>query len=134
MNETTKRILIGNAFPMGLIRGHRVEIREIPVEELRTLLADAEVASFWGHENTRAAAEALLGVSLAPRTARPAVSLSPEGLPMLDGDMFDTCWLLSPDYPEGFRPAIGVEVGLDLIKDWHVLKLTWQQERNDDGN
>ena len=66
---------------MGLIRGHRVEIREIPLEELRTLLADAEVASFWGHENTRAAAEAILGVSLAPRTARPALTLDAEGYP-----------------------------------------------------
>ena len=97
-----------------------------PLAALKEALADAEVASFWGHENTRAAAEGVLGISLAPRTERPAVTLSPEERPMLDGEEFDTCWLLSPDYPEGFRPPIGVEVSPDQIVGWHVLKLTWQ--------
>jgi hypothetical protein len=34
--------------------------------------------------------------------------------------------LLSPDYEQGFRPFIGVEVGLDQIAGWHVLKLSWE--------
>ena len=89
-------------------------------------LASAEVASFWGHENTRTAAESVLGVSLATNGVRPAVTLSPAQRPMLDGEEFSSCWLLSPDYPEGFRPAIGTEVGPEQIKGWHVLKLSWQ--------
>ena len=46
-----------------------------------------------------------------------------------------SCWLLSPDYLEGFRPAIGVEVVPEQIEGWHVLKLTWQckRERKTDG-
>jgi hypothetical protein len=52
--------------------------------------------------------------------------LTAEGLPMLEGEVFDVCWLLSPDYEQGFRPAIGTEVGLNQIVGWHVLKLTWE--------
>lgn len=130
---TETKVLVGNTFPFSLVRCARLVVEPQPIVALKTALAGADVASFWGHENTRAAAESVLGVSLAPQSERPALTLSPEGLPTLDGDMFETCWLLSPDYPEGFRPAIGVEVGPEQIKGWHVLKLTWQQERNDDG-
>ncbi|MBR4171315.1 MAG: hypothetical protein IKR48_06655 [Kiritimatiellae bacterium] len=132
--EDRKKVLIGNSFPFSLIRCKRLIVESESIRVLQETLTGAEVVSFWGHTNTRAAAEAVLGVSLAPHTERPAVTLSPTNLPMLDGDVFDTCWLLSPDYPEGFRPAIGVEVGPEQIEGWHVLKLTWQQERNDDGN
>ena len=131
---TKSRVLIGNSFPFSLVRCERMVAEAMSLADLRAAIAGSEVVSFWGHANTRAAAEAVLGVSLAPRSDRPALTLSPEGLPMLDGDAFETCWLLSPDYPEGFRPAIGVEVGPEQIKGWHVLKLTWQQERNDDGS
>ena len=130
--EVRKKVLVGNSFPFSLVRCARLVVEPQPLAALKAALADAEVASFWGHANTRAAAESVLGVSLAPRTERPAVTLSSEGLPMLDGDTFDTCWLFSPDYPEGFRPAIGVEVGPEQIKGWHVLKLTWQRERKND--
>lgn len=121
-----RKILVGNAFPFSLIRCGRLTVESKSPEELRSALNGAEVMSFWGHGNTRAAAESLLGVSLAPRTERPALSLSADGRPMLDGHTFDTCWIVSPDYPGGFRPAIGVEVSADLIKGWHILKLTWQ--------
>ena len=129
---TDKKVLIGNSFPFSLVRRARLVVEPRPIVALKVALADAVVASFWGHANTRAAAESVLGVSLAPRTERPAVTLSPKGLPMLDGDTFDTCWLLSPDYPEGFRPAIGTEVGPEQIEGWHVLKLVWQRERKND--
>jgi hypothetical protein len=72
------------------------------------------------------AAESVLGVSLQPKTERPAIMLSAEGLPMLEGEVFDVCWLLSPDYEQGFRPAIGTEVRLEQITGWHILKLTWR--------
>jgi hypothetical protein len=35
------------------------------------------------------------------------------------------CWVLSPDYPPGFRPAIGEEVTDDKIIGWQVLKIKW---------
>ena len=123
--ETKTKVLVGNAFPFSLVRCERLVVEPQPIAALKEALAGADVASFWGHENTRAAAEAVLGVSLAPHSDRPALTLSPEGLPALDGDTFESCWLLSPDYPEGFRPAIGVEVGPEQIKGWRVLKLTW---------
>lgn len=123
---TTKKILVGNSFPFSLIRCERLIVEQKPISELKDALASAEVASFWGHENTRAAAESVLGVSLATHGVRPAVTLSPAQRPMLDGEEFSSCWLLSPDYPEGFRPAIGTEVGPEQIKGWHVLKLSWQ--------
>ena len=97
-----------------------------PIAELKSKLAETQVASFWGHENTRAAAESVLGVSLATHGPRPAVTLSPSMRPMLDGEEFSDCWLLSPDFPDGFRPATDSEVGLEQIKGWHVLKLTWK--------
>ena len=120
------KLLIGNSFPFSLVRCARLIVESKPLAALKEALAGSGVVSFWGHENTRAAAEGVLGVSLAPRTERPAVTLSSEERPMLDGEEFDTCWLLSPDYPEGFRPAIGTEVSPDQIAGWHVLKLTWQ--------
>ena len=122
---TTKKVLVGNSFPFSLIRCDRLIVEQKPISELKATLSGAEVASFWGHENSRAAAESVLGVSLATHGVRPAVTLSPALRPMLDGEEFSSCWLLSPDYREGFRPAIGQEVGLDQIAGWHVLKLTW---------
>lgn len=130
-----QRLLVGNSFPFSLVRCERLVVESKPLVALKEALVGAEVASFWGHENTRAAAEGVLGVSLRPRTERPAVILSSDGLPMLDDETFDTCWLLSPDYPDGFRPPIGVEVTPEQIAGWHVLKLTWhsKRERNTDG-
>ena len=126
--EVKTKVLIGNSFPFSLVRCERLVVESKPLAALKETLAGAEVASFWGHENTRAAAEGVLGVSLRPRTERPAVTLSSGSRPMLDGEEFDTCWLLSPDYPEGFRPAIGAEVTPEQIAGWHVLKLTWQSK------
>ncbi len=127
-----RKILIGNAFPFSLVRCGRLIVESKPLAVLKEALVGAETVSFWGHGNTRAAAEAVLGVSLAPRTERPALTLSPGKRPVLDGEEFDVCWLLSPDCPEGFRPAVGEEVAPEQIAGWHVLKLTWQRERNED--
>ena len=56
---------------------------------------------------------------------RPAVRLSAEGLPELHGRAYSECWILSPDYRPGFRPAIGAEVQAEDITGWQVLKITW---------
>lgn len=128
MNKTavTVKILVGNAYPFSLVRCDRLVVEQKPIAELKQALDGAQVASFWGHENTRGAAEAVLGVSLATHGVRPAITLSSCGHPVLNGEEYADCWLLSPDYPEGFRPAIGAEVGPEQIKGWHVLKLSWQ--------
>lgn len=117
--------LIGNAFPLSLVRGHHVVIDELPMAELRSILASSEVVSFWGHENTRPVAEAVVGVSLKPARDRPAMMLDDEGYPTLDGRRFRICYVLSPDYAPGCRPAIGAEVAPEDIRAWHALRLEW---------
>lgn len=124
-NQSTP-VLVGNVFPLSLVRTARLVVESKTIADLHAALVGTEVVSFWGHENTRPAAEAVLGVSLAPRTPRPAITLSAEARPQLEGFAFDTCWILSPDYRMGFRPEIGQEVAMDAIMGWHVLKLTWQ--------
>ena len=118
-------ILIGNTFPFALLR-RDANVRTLSLDDLRSALAGAEVFSFWGHENSRAAAEAVLGgVSLRPTTERPALTLSPDDLPSLDGRAFRSCYVLAPDYRPGFRPAIGAEPGPSDILGWHVLRIDW---------
>ena len=118
------RILIGNSFPLSLIR-RRVVIVPCGLEELRRLLAEREIVSFWGHRNTLEAVKQCLGYDLTPRVDRPALTLSAAGLPVYEGEVFGDCWVLSPDYREGFRPAIGVEVTPGEILDWQCLHLTF---------
>ena len=120
-----QKVLIGNAFPLSLVRKGTVAMACRPVEELRRLAQASVVVSYWGHENTRRLAEDLLGVSLKPRTARPALRLAPDGRPLLDGETFETCWVLSPDYKTGRRPAVGEEVGPDEIAGWQVVRISW---------
>ena len=120
-----RTLLIGNTFPFALLR-RDANVRTLSLEDLRSALAGAEIVSFWGHENTRSAAEAVLGgVSLRPATERPALTLSPDGLPSLDGRAFRTCHVLAPDYRPGYRPAIGAEPGSSDILGWHALRIDW---------
>ena len=118
-------ILIGNTFPFALLR-RDANVRTLSLDVLRNELACAKIASFWGHENTRFAAEAVLGgVSLRPATERPALALTPDGLPSLDGREFRSCFVLAPDYRPGYRPAIGAEPGPCDILGWHALRIDW---------
>lgn len=121
----TSKALVGNSFPLSLVRSHRVEIDEVGLVELRRVLSESEVVSFWGHENSREVAESVLSVSLKPKMPRPAVVLDADGYPTLYGDRFTTCYILSPDYAPGYRPAIGTEVSPADILAWHALRLTW---------
>lgn len=121
------RTLIGSTFPLSLIR-RRVVIEPGAIEDLRACLAAAPPASFWGHRNTLAQASALTGVDLTPRTERPAIELDHEGFPGLEGETFRACWVLSPDYVPGFRPAIGEEVPAAKIRGWQVLRVSWEEE------
>lgn len=126
------KVLIGNSFPLSLIRKSKVVIQEVELKELKQCLEKAEVFSFWGHKNTLKAAEQIVGVSLEPRTIRPALELSEDYLPTLYGETFNECWILSPDYISGFRPAIGEEVTEDKIINWIVLKINWIEELLDE--
>lgn len=125
MKDTSEKILVGNTFPLTLVRGHRVACEEIPIDALRARLAERPVASTWGHANTRAAAEAILRVSLAPAVARPVLALDDDDYPVLDGERFEEAYVLSPDYVANFRPAVGEEVAPGSIRAWHALRLTW---------
>ena len=123
----TGKILIGNSFSLTLIRRSEVRIVECSLGELQAAVrAGAEVYSFWGHANTLAAAERVVGFSLRPKTERPALVCAADGRPMFDGEIFDVCWVLSPDYVSGHRPPIGTEVDDSKIVGWKLLKLTWR--------
>lgn len=118
-------ILIGSTFPLGLIR-RPAHIAPASLDELRQRLRVEGFLSFWGHENTRAAAQKLLGVDPGPDIERPVLTLSPDALPCLKGLRFSEVWVLSPDYRAEFRPRPGEEVPLAAITAWQVLRITFQ--------
>ena len=119
-----EKTLIGNSFPLSLIR-RRVVITPCGLEELQQLLAEREIVSFWGHRNTLEAVKQCLGYDLTPHVDRPALTLSAAGLPVYEGEVFGECWVLSPDYRDSFRPAIGIEVTPEQILGWQCLLLTF---------
>ena len=119
-------ILIGNTFPLSLVR-RPVKIEPVPVETLHARLAGGDpVHSFWGHANSLPHASALAGIDLTPGTSRPALVLTVDGLPSLNGLIFHECWVLSPDYIPGYRPTIGEEIPLHNITGWQVLRIEWE--------
>lgn len=124
MTTHHKPVLLGNSFPLSLVR-RRVVVEPRPLDELRAALAERGCASFWGHANTLAAAKEHLGLDVAPASTRPALTLSAEQLPCLDGLPHTEVWLLSPDYAPGFRPQIGQEVPADAIRGWQVLHISF---------
>ncbi len=125
-NHKKKPILIGNSYPLSLVRCE-VTIRPETRARLKETMGKRVIHSFWGHANTLAAATAFAGVDLTPATERPALALTPDGLPTLDGVVFRECWVLSPDYAPGFRPRVGEEVPEDVIEGWQVLRLNWSK-------
>ena len=117
-------ILVGNSFPLTLIR-RSVNIKPAVLEQFLDHARHSKIYSFWGHKNTLTAAKEFSGLDVGPSTDRPVLTLSDEGFPMLDGMIFRQCWVLSPDYRSGFRPAVGEEVETDDIIDWQILKMDW---------
>ena len=122
---TDVSVLIGNTFSLSLIR-RAVRIRPMGLETLRGALATRPVRSFWGHPNTVHVANALLGIDVTPHTERPALTLTADGLPVLEGEVFSECYVLSPDYRPGFRPALCAEVYPGDITGWQVLRIEWE--------
>lgn len=124
MKRERRNILIGNSFPLSLIR-REVDIKPESLGRLRETCRGSRIYSFWGHRNTIKAAKAFMGYDLTPASERPSIRINADGLPVLHGEVFDVCWILSPDYVPGFRPAVGEEVGEDKILNWQVLKIAW---------
>ena len=126
-------ILIGNSFPLSLIRT-KVVIEPCPVADLRRELECRPIHSFWGHRNTLAAANQLVGADLTPATERPALQLSEALCPMLNDISFTECWVLSPDYAPGFRPPLNEEVPPEKIMGWQVLRMRWHSMQSNQPN
>lgn len=120
-----EKILIGNSFPLSLIR-RPVRMFPCSQEELKNALVSGEIVSYWGHRNTLAAANALLGYDLTPRSDRPVVRLTADFLPELEGIKFKECWIVSPNYSSDFRPAIGEEIPPEKIASWQCLKIIFE--------
>lgn len=119
-----EKILIGNGFPMNLIR-QEVKITPMDICEFRKLLKISEPVSFWGHENSLQNASDFIGIDLTPAEERPVVHLDEEGYPVYNGCEFRKCYILSADFVSNFRPAIGEEVPMEKIKCWEVLCIEW---------
>jgi len=124
MKYSLPPFLIGSTFSLSLIRRH-VSITPHPLQRLKDELQKRIFVSFWGHQNTLQAACTILGANIEPRSVRPAIQLDDNNFPILDGQKFTECWVLSPDYIAGFRPEIGEEVSSDKIIGWQVLQITW---------
>jgi hypothetical protein len=121
---TTDTILIGNSFPVSLIRT-KVVFEPQPLTALQAALAGKRICSYWGHPNTLAAANRVVGADLTPAHHRPSLKVTANGLPRMGQLQFDECWILAPACAIPNRPGIGEELDIDAIKEWRVLKLTW---------
>ena len=101
-------------------------MRPVALKTLHAALATAEIHSFWGHPGTLEAVSRAVGRDVSPTIERPAVQLDAEGLPVLDGRVFRECWVMSPEYRAGFRPAFGADVPADAIVGWQALLISWR--------
>lgn len=124
-------LLVGNTFPMTLI-DRVVTINPIGIEEARqelTLAVDLGLLrSFWGHQNTLETAIRMLGCpALRPRNDRIPIILNDERYPGVDGVFAENVLVLSPRYPNGFRPSIGVEVTEHEILGWQALMVMFSE-------
>jgi hypothetical protein len=115
-------LLLGNTFPTALIR-RRVIIEPHPVADLASRLQQEPHLSFWGHENTRALASAILGVDIT--RSRVGLALDSDHLPSLASQSFTEVFILSPNYAPGFRPTLGMEVTPEEITGWQVLLINF---------
>ena len=109
---------------MVLVR-RKVLIEPKTPEEFQKVVQNAEISSFWGHENTLSVVKQLLGVDLTPKEERPILSLSEDNFPQLYGESFTEVWLVNPDYKGVYRSKIGEEVSSDKIAGWQILKVTY---------
>ena len=119
------KFLIGNSFPLNLIR-RPVRIVPETLENLRNMLAAGNWKSFWGHSNTLQTVNELTGFDLSPKMERPALSIDKTGFPQLYGESFSVCWILSAELQNGFRPSLKSELEREDIIHWRVLRMEWE--------
>lgn len=124
-----KKLLIGSTFPLTLIR-QNLNIKSVEIPCLLEAAKGCDIISFWGHNNTLEIAEKMLGFSVKPATERPCLLLTENMLPSIDGLEFDECWIVSPQYRPGLRPAMGAEVDLHDLTGWHILHMVWENTPN----
>ena len=125
MKHEKKKVLTGNSFPLNLIR-RPVRITPVSLEEYCSVLAETDWKSYWGHANTLEAVRQICGYDLTPDMERPALTLDASGYPQLENESYRECYVLSPEYRAGFRPALGKEVGVEEILSWQILKIIWE--------
>lgn len=116
--------ITGNTFPLSLVR-REVIVRPRSMADYQEQLKSTAWVSFWGHSNTLNIVNRLTGMDLRPACERPALSLSEDYYPVLHGQVFKECWVLSPDYRPGYRPALQEEPTPGDIVSWQVLQLLW---------
>lgn len=121
----SKKIIIGNTFPLSMIK-REVRIYPISIESLREIIQNSdEVYSYWGHANTIRIAEKFLNVMFQRKDFRKHLSLSLCNKPLWNDIEFKKCFVLSPNYKNGFRPSINKEVTIDEIVSWQALVVEW---------
>ncbi len=124
---TTERgaIFVGNSFPFSLVRRPMGAV-PVTLEDAQRLLFGREFFSFWGHTNSLGAASQFIGYDLTPRRNRPALGLDKDGFLVLEGVSAREVLLLTPEYPEGFRPEIGQEVAASKIVGFRPILLSFR--------
>jgi hypothetical protein len=122
MGVSDSPVLLGNSFRLSLVR-RPVVLEPAQPETLREALHARGWKSFWGHAIALTAAGDWLGLDVTPESERPALTLDASGLPILEGRSYVEVWLLSPEYPEGFRPRAGEEVSPAQISGRRVQRM-----------
>lgn len=122
VERMSERYLITNSYPFSLVR-REVHVRPVDMEWVKGKLNNSYFGSAWGHANTINTINQMLGVDVTPTEERPAIVLSEEGFPMLNGETFHSVIVISPDFVEGYRPDLREEITEDVIIGWHALLL-----------
>lgn len=122
-------LFVGNTFPITLVpEDGNIIMYQISLEEAKKLIAESDVESFWGHQNTLKSAVKILGDKIRPKIDRPALKLEKGRYIrywILNNKESNKILILSPIYQEGFRPQIGVEVTEEQILGWRPILIQY---------
>ena len=121
------QILVGNTFPMSLIR-RECFIVPVSSQEFKQFieLENPEIVSFWGHKNTIRVVYQIFNIDVTPIEDRPVLRLSSNRLPYYMNKEWKQVYVISPTYKADVgRPDPKIEVTPDMIKDWQILKIAF---------
>jgi len=85
-------LLIGNSFPLSLIR-QKVTIEPEDVDKLKRRLKSEHIESFWGHNNTLKTVSEYLDYDLKPKSKRPVIALNNLGYPTFAETEYKEIWV-----------------------------------------